>query len=68
MSRYHLIEVGCLECSFDADSDPVLIMATDDLVEPMLMVEETKHSHSVDRFVFDSILGTIITRDREETR
>lgn len=65
MSRYHLIEVGCLECSFDGDSDPVLVMSTDELAEPKLMMEETKYSHQVDRFVFDSDTGKIISLERE---
>lgn len=65
MGRYHLIEVGCLECSFDGDSDPVLVMSTDELAEPKLMMEETKYSRQVDRFVFDSDTGKVISLERE---
>lgn len=65
MRRYHLIEVGCLECSFDGDSEPTLIMSADETNKLLLMMTETKYSHSVDRFVFDSMTGRIVTLERE---
>lgn len=68
MSRYHLIEVGCLECSFDGDSDPVIIMAMNDSQEMIPMMQETKLSHQADRFIFDSEHGTIISLSREDFR
>lgn len=69
MRRYHLIEVGCLECSFDGDSEPTRIMSADETNEMMMtMMTETKYSHSVDRFVFDSMTGRIITLEREGNR
>lgn len=59
MSRYLLIEVGCLECSFDADSEPKEIGAFDTEDEALAALRATDYAHltSVDAFVLD-------TRDR----
>ena len=64
MTRYHLIEVGCLECGDNGDCEPEVIMSTDDLEEHRLMMEESKYSREVDRFVFDSDTGRIISLER----
>jgi len=39
-------------------------MSTDDLEEHRLMMEESKYSREVDRFVFDSDTGRIISLER----
>lgn len=62
MSRYIVIEVGCIECIGGGDSDPVVILATNDLAEAATATPEGRDEYrtEADSFVIDTTTGSII--------
>jgi hypothetical protein len=59
MKRYIVFEVGCLECN-SGESDPAVILRTDDLDEARKSMTEMWASGMADRFTFDTVSGDVI--------
>lgn len=58
MSRYLVIEVACLECSY-GDADAHVVTRTDSLEQAVADATKEKYSSEFDMFVVDMLTGNI---------
>lgn len=53
MTRYVVVEVGCLECSFDGDAEATVLSTHESLTAAKGVADETLARSDRDRFVLD---------------
>lgn len=65
MSRYLVIEVGCLECSY-GDADANVVGRSESLDEAVRQAIKQDYSSQYDRFVIDTKTGNITSPNSDD--
>lgn len=68
MSRYIVIEVGCLECADGDNCGPEVVGTTDELAEAYRLGRKPRYSAEYDLVIIDTEFGEVVPREPSPPR